>query len=357
MGSIEVIPARRLPEDYWQSWRRIQQSAPELDSPFFHPELTRLTARVRDDVETAVLLDGGRPAGFFPFQRGPRNLAQAVVGRLSEFHGVIAAPDADWTPDDLVRACGLSAWYFDHLPMTQTKFRPHVWGESASPYMDLSRGFEECRAALRASGGSLSQVERKARKMGREVGPLRFVFHANDGAVLDSLLSWKSEQHRRTGVLQVLEVPWVRDLLRDLAARDGEDFGGPLSALYAGDLLVAAHLGLRGRRVLHVWFPAYDARFEHYSPGLILLIEMAREAAARGIHRIDFGKGPERYKANFKSGDTPIGEGAVDRRRIARSLRRRWYDAKRRIRESRWKSQLEIPLRATRRLRQWTSVR
>ena len=50
-------------------------------------------------------------------------------------------------------------------------------------------------------------------------------------------------------------------LLRRLFDTRSSDFGGMLSAVYAGPHLVAAHFGLRAGPVLHWWFPVYDPNF------------------------------------------------------------------------------------------------
>ena len=210
---------------------------------------------------------------------------------------------------------------------------------------------------MRRSGSSLAQVERKARKLEREVGALRFEFHSQDPAVFSSLLDWKTAQYRRTRRLEILATSWVVNLLETVRQTDTPGFGGPLSALYAGDQLVAVHLGLRSRTALHIWFPAYNLRFERFSPGLVLLLRLAEACAARGMARIDFGHGEERYKSNFKTGHIAIAEGAVGRGFLRSTLHATWYRTKRLIRSSRWRRQLEAPLVASQKFRQWVAFR
>ncbi|MEM1187111.1 MAG: GNAT family N-acetyltransferase [Pseudomonadota bacterium] len=342
-----------MPDSHWQAWTKLVSSHDEFDSPFFRPELTRAVAAVRDDVELAVALNDDEPVAFFPFQRRGRNACQPVTGRLSEFHGVVAKPDASWSPPELMRGARLRGWHFDHLPATQTQFQPYVWGHSESPYIDLSKGYDQYRDTLKRSGSSLSQVERKRRKMAREVGELRFEVHADDDAAFELLRQWKTEQHARTGVLQIFTIDWVNRLLDDLRHCHSPEWAGVFSVLYAAGEPVAVHLGIRSRNALHIWFPAYNVAFEKYSPGLILLLDLARESAALGIERIDMGRGEERYKTNFKSADIMIAEGMIDELRANARARKAWYDVKRRIRNSGWRRQLELPLLATRRFRQW----
>ncbi len=357
MSDIRVCRADELSDAEWGAWSRIQRARPELDSPFFAPEFTRLVSGVREDVEVAVIAHGGSPVGFFPFQRGPRGVAQAVCGRLSEFHGVIAEADAPFRPGELLEACGLNSWHFDHLPVSQMQLQSCFWGESDSPYMDLSEGFDAYRTRMRSAGSSVSQAERKGRKLAREVGPLRFEQHTADAAAFESLLQWKTAQHCRTNVLQVLQIEWVRQLLERVRSCEAEGFRGLFSALYAGERLAAVHLGLQSRTAVHIWFPAYNVELEQYSPGLTLLLELARSSADQGVQRVDFGRGGERYKRDFASGSMRIAEGAIDRRWIAGPAHRRWFQTKGWIRRSPWRQHLERPLNASRRLRQWIAFR
>jgi len=356
--SYQLMKAADLREEDWAAWKQIQLSRTDLDSPFFHPGLTQLVAGVRGDVEVVRLQDGEKAVGFFPFQRDPGNKAQAITGRLCEFQGVVVGPDVLWDPEDLLRAAGLKVWHFDHLPVTQPQLAPYIWGEQDSLFMDLSKGYESYCATLKKTGCSLSQVERKRRKLIREVGPLRFEFYSEDESAFQSLVRWKTEQHKRTGFLPLFKLDWFYNLTDQLRKiRPAENFGGPLSALYAGGKLLAVHLGLQSHSAFHIWFPAYNVEFEKYSPGLILLLEMARAASDCDLQRIDFGRAGERYKANFKTGSIRIAEGAIDLRPCSARLRRQWFATKRWIRSSPYRELLERPLILTRNLRQRIAFR
>ncbi|VAX41605.1 hypothetical protein MNBD_PLANCTO02-1130 [hydrothermal vent metagenome] len=353
--TYHLCHAQNLKEEDWLLWLQIQKSRSDLESPFFHPGLTRSVANIRNDVEIVVLKHAGETVGYFPFQRCSGRVAQSVVGRLSEFHGVISKPSISFQPEEILRAAGLRSWHFDHLPVSQHQFENHTWGKSDSPYMDISEGYATYRDVVKKKGSSLSQVERKSRKMGREVGELKFEFHSNNASAFQSLIEWKSEQHQRTGVLQVMKVEWVTALLDLLRQTEFHGFKGQFSTLHAGDNLVAVHLGLRNESILHIWFPAYNVQFEKYSPGLVLLLEMAKQSAEEKLKRVDLGRGEERYKINFKTDNLQIAEGIVDTRPLSPQLRKGWFNIKRWIRTSPYRKQLEIPLKASRKLRQWNA--
>jgi CelD/BcsL family acetyltransferase involved in cellulose biosynthesis len=357
MRTVQVVSGSDLTPTQRADWARLQDSNPHLDSAFYAPDLTHLVASVRDDVEVAVMSENGEVVGFFPYQRSPGGTARPVAGRLTEFQGPIARLDLTWNATDLIRMGGLRAWYCDHLPAAQAAFLGHNWSAVASPYADLREGFAAYERLLHERGGTISQVRRKERKLAREVGPLRFEMHTADEKAFESLLAWKTAQYQRAGRLQIFTYPWTVRLLDAVRQYQSERFGGVLSALYAGDQLAAVHLGLQTNRALHIWFPTYTQALEQYSPGLILLLHLAEEAAGRGIRRIDFGPGEERYKQQFKSGDTRLLVGGVDLRMGRAFLRRGWYSLNQWVRRSRYREYLEIPINATRRYRQRLAFR
>src|SRR5262249_34428529 len=152
-------------------------------------------------------------------------------------------------------------------------------------------GFEGYAAERRATGSNvLERTEQQARRLARAAGPLSFEPHSNDPGLLSLLLTWKSDQYRRTGRPDPFAVAWNPLLLERLHAVDEPGFGGMLSVLHAGDRVVALAFGLRSRTVWHYWFPAYDRELARFSPGMVLLVKMIEEAARRGLGRLDLGK-------------------------------------------------------------------
>lgn len=339
-------------------WSEIQRATPRLDSPYFRPEFTEAVAAVRGDVEVAVLERDGAPVGFLPFQRARWNVGFPVGVKVSDFQGVVAAPGIQWDAMELIDGCGLATWHFDHLLAEQKPFAPHHYRPERSPYLDLSRGFDAWRAERRRAGSRLlDQVLRKTRKIERELGPLRFEWHTDSRAVFEQLLAWKREQLGGSEAVNVLRRPWVLALLERIRATEGEDFSGLLSALYVGDQLIGVHLGMRSRHVLHWWFPTYARDFQRYSPGLILLVELVRAACARGVERLDLGKGPESYKYSLESGSIALVEGAVDCRAAIRLSRAAWRRTRERVHASPLRGAAHIPGRAFYHLRQWFALR
>ncbi len=319
---VTVIRPSELDADLTGRWNEIIAANAEFASPYFCPEYTRAVASVRDDVHVGVMRDGEDVIGFFPFQRGRGGIGVPVGGPFTDIQGVIAVPGAEWSAGDLIRGCGMSVWQFDHVLASQKPFRPWQRVLTCSPMIDLPDGFEGYANTLRAAGSKqMQRLGQKQRGFERDEGPLRFEMQMQDTGVLGQLLEWKSRQYLDSGLVDAFDFPWTRALLENILAVQSENFGGLLSALYAGDRLAAIHMGMRSRTIWHYWIAAYTHDFARYSPALLLLVEMARTAASLGLTAIDMGKGPEEYKTWFATSAVLITEGSVELPSLARALR------------------------------------
>jgi CelD/BcsL family acetyltransferase involved in cellulose biosynthesis len=311
---MRVLDARYLADSLVDAWSDLQLAEPTLASPFFRPEFTTIVAAAREDVYVAVL-EGG---GFFPFQRSRLGVGLPVGSRLSDYHGLVAPPDANVDAVNLLEECSLSTWEFDGVVAKQRAFRPFHSVTRDSPIIDLGAGYE-AYAASRAQAGSavLEDAAKALKRLARDVGPLRFEPHVTDAKTLQLVLDWKAAQYARTGAFDIFEREWVRDVVRRVHGAATPNFGGMLSVLSAGGEPVAVHLGLRSATIWHSWLPAYDPARARYSPGTILLTEMAKAAPELGLTAIDLGKGDALYKSRFANGAVTVASGVVERLSIA----------------------------------------
>ncbi len=302
------------------AWSRFQSQSWEsggqaLANPFLAPQFTEAVGRFRRDVRIAVISERGEPAAFFPFERSALGVGRAVGLGLSDCQGLVHRPGFRWDAGELLRACGLAVWEFDHLVGGQPPFEAGATGSFPSPVMDVDRGYEAYLAHLRGHAPKFTRTTlAKERKLGREAGEVSYVHDERDPAVLRRLMAWKSAQYRRTGRSDRFARPWIVQLVEHLLNSRDETFAGVLSVLSAGGRPVAAHFGLRSDRVLACWFPAYDPAFAKYSPGLVLHLRMAEGAAAEGLSYLDLGRGEKDYKESLKTRELTVHEGWVTRR-------------------------------------------
>jgi CelD/BcsL family acetyltransferase involved in cellulose biosynthesis len=314
-------------------WHSMQDRTASLANPFLSPEFAMAVDRVRPDARVAVLSDGPEIAGFFPFQRRRFGVGIPIGAGLNNCQGVVHAPGAEWSAVELLRTCKLSVWHFDCLAAGQRPFERYAAAVVSVPVIDLANGFDAYQEKLRVRSPKFwKDLDRKTRRLEREVGPPRLKVDSRDVGELRTLMRWKSEQYRRTGWIDFFDRPWLVDLVDDLFSThsDQSGFGGLLSVLYAGRNLVAAHFGLRYGHVYAGCYPAYDPSSGKYSPGLIHRLREVEGMAALGIHLIDLGRGSEHYKQTLKNDDLVIAEGMAVRGQLlgaahrARSGAVRW---------------------------------
>ncbi len=300
-------------------WRQIRSRRPDLDNPFLSLEFVLAVGRIRPEARVAVVEDGGRVVAFFAFERRPLGLAVPIGAGLSDSQAIICEPDIDVDVHELLGQCGLAAWRFDHLVGTQRAMVGSNVIEYASPIIDVSGGFE---AYVSSAGHFFHHIFKKERKIGREIGPVRFGFGVDDDEALNMMMAWKSEQYRRTGRPDRFASKATVQLVRELAATSAPDLTGTLITLHAGDRLVAVEFSLRSETIIAGWFPAYDREFSRYSPGSVHMLRTIEAAGLAGLQRYDLGKGDEQYKRELMTDDLQVCEGWVVRPVLLGYLRR-----------------------------------
>ena len=351
MTRYRVAHPREFDANLRTRWAEIQAADPIFASPYFHPAFTECVAAVREDVRITVLEDANTIVGFFPHQRARFGRGKPVGGALSDYHGVVCAEGAEWTPRELLSGSGLNVFDFDHLVVGKRELHAVQTTKFESPIMELSGGYDRYASGRQKAGSKLiSKTDGLARKLVRDHAQWRFELHSTDRDVLRILMRWKSEQYRKSGLRDVFAVPWIPDLMELLVSRSEPGFAGLLSVLWLQDRPIAIHMGMRSAKVWHYWFPSFDRNFEKYSPGNILLLQMAMAAASIGLQVIDLGKGDASYKSRLANGAAPLLEGRFEIPSFyncVRSLRRGAEDLMERNRLAR---AIGIPLRALRRL-------
>jgi CelD/BcsL family acetyltransferase involved in cellulose biosynthesis len=349
--NIRTVTFDRLSEDELTAWKAIQRAEPALASPYFRPEFAQIIHAVRNNVEVAVLEAAGKPVGFFPFERGWGNRGRPIGTWLSDYHGVIIRQDVELDPIALLRGCGLSSWQFNHLVCPNSSFAKYVIQTAASPYVDLSQGFNAYEESLPRH--VRSEAARRRRKVEREIGPLRFEPNVRDSAVLSTLLAWKTEQYKRYYQPNHLGLHWVREMLETILERRGDDFTAIMPALYYGDKVIAIAYYLRSHNVLHSWITSYDRAAACYAPGLQLIFDVLKLAADSGVSVVDFGRGEEKYKQIFKTGETQVAEGAIDVSMLRTAFRSIWLTTGERVRTSPLSRPAKVPVRVARHIKYW----
>ncbi len=325
---VDIVDASQLCGEIADSWSAIRSQNLHLASPYFDPEFTKAVARVRRDVEIAIVRNGmDEIVSFLPYQRICSQSAEPVGGRLNDAHGIIA--DSRQSLVDVVtqvmRVARLRSFGFHAVPRRDPQLARFEFNEIQSHHIDLRDGWSAYKDWSRAKTMIFRRQGQKTRALERNVGPIRFEFDCTNAEALERLIELKREKYQRTKTFDILSVNWTSDLLREISNIDTHGFKGILSTLSAGDHLVAAHFGMISGNILHYWFPVFDPYFSKYSPGTELLLRVAQTASTQGIGKVDLGYGDDSYKYKFCNGTESMSCGKVVSNRLAFRLAKQQY--------------------------------
>lgn len=310
----EIIRSNELDRHLTHVWDTLQDVSDDFSSPFFSHGFASAIGRHRGDVRIAILRNDGEIYGFLPFHLRPGKCAAPVGGQICDYHGVIGkVPDTDYRGGRLMRDCGLTSYDFNHGLVSQPILSTNAFSFSDSHRADLREGIERWKDIVGAQSKQLSTLMRKSRKIEREFGALNFVQNDTSEKAWEEFVSWKDKSLRGQGAAGFPGPSWLCKLLEDIRRVDEPRFGGRFSTLYAGDRLIAAHLGVISHRAWHWWYPTYDPSIPQFSPGLMLLFHCVEEAGRMGLDELDFGRGTQRYKMQFGTNSRQLCEGSLER--------------------------------------------
>ncbi len=306
---VTVVRPGDLGAEEARVWAGFQQESPVTLSPFMSLAFAQAVDRCCPSARVAVVEDGGKIQAFLPYQLGSRAMGRPIGSPMNDLQGFIqsAAPiDARW----VVRKAGLRGWRFGQAPAEQCALIPYHYDGTLIQALaiDLSAGYE---SYFNARSKSLAtKIMRQRRSLERRIGAVRLEWHTSSPAEsLKQLIAWKASKYH--GTERLFSDPAARSLLQELSTAEGENCRGVVSVLSAGGRPVAINLGLTGPRGLAGWFAAYDHDLGRFSPGTLLILAVAEEAAARGISYYDLGYGQHSYKLRLANTSYPVAGGAV----------------------------------------------
>jgi CelD/BcsL family acetyltransferase involved in cellulose biosynthesis len=313
---IEVLAPQDLDDADVAAWTRLQGDE-ALGSPFLSPRWVQTLARCggpdRTQLKIARLQEDGEVVGFMP-ARVARSTALPPGAPLCDYQGLIAERRLRLDPREVVHAFGVARFDFDKLLADQAMFRSFARGGSCSQVIDLRQGYNAYEADRRAAGTDiLKDCAKKRRKLEREHGEVVFTAASASQGDFDQLIAWKRAQYATTGQTDIFEAGWPLDVLRTLFKSEDADYRATLFTLHVDGRPVAAHLALCTPKIAHAWFIAHDDAFGRYSPGVILITEVIRWAAARGMDELDLGPGDYRFKLSLANRTRDVSHGFVGR--------------------------------------------
>ncbi len=300
-----------MSESDWEAWAKIRANTPDLRSPYFHPDYTRLLAELRPDVRVVCQYDNdGTPIAFLPIQG--RKFARPVGAPMSDYHAIITNQD-HITYSNLLSGTGIGAYHYSCASDVKRLGIAQVLTRSQTAAIDIPTTAEDWRASRDGSyRRHLKSNRRRSRKAEENIGPKRIELFSRNIDVYAALIKWKREKFSQTGKYDVLSADWTQSLIRSLWERDQKsDLRCDMHALYFGDRLAAIDLGLSDGKIFHSWMVAYDDELSEYAPGIQLLEGLIDASAETKYSRIDMGEGLDGYKRHYATASEEVVAGLV----------------------------------------------
>jgi CelD/BcsL family acetyltransferase involved in cellulose biosynthesis len=315
-------------------WARFQKSSPELQNPFFSLTFAQAVDRHRPNARVAVVEDNGEIQAFLPFDVGPQGIGRPIGDPMNNLQGFISE-GATVDARRVIRKSGLRGWRYTAAPAEQRALAAHHYGGTLveAPLIDLSAGYESYFASR--SKNFTADFGKQWRSLERRVGPASLEWGSTAPEHIRQLIDWKSARYG--GTRELFAESAARSILEELSVSSSEECGGVVAVLRAGDRVLAVRSSLTCPGVASGWFTGHDPEMKKFSPGKLILLATAEEAARRGITRFELGAGQDAYKSRLSNGSYPVAGGAVwviPGERAARGLYRRLY-LERQVRTSR----------------------
>jgi len=312
LAKLTICKPKEVGAEDRQRWADAGQATIIWNSPFLHPQFAVLVAEQRPDTRVLIAEDQKGHRAWFAFHRYKGNLARPVGAPISDHQGMIAEPGFSAVTTDVLAEAGIGALPFsawsEPRPVME-KFSTHV---ESSHLVDLSQGPDHYFAQQQQQHHKyFKKMRQRARGVLRDYGSAEFVPNVRDHSLLNLLFSWKHQQFKRTGKLDVLRIQWVRALLETAFVSRHPHFQTVLFGYRIGNTWAAAELGLLANGVYHSWIAAYDDTFARVSPGLLLLHGVIEQAPELGITQIDLGRGHDHYKKYYASAYLPLKSGCL----------------------------------------------
>ncbi|HLV64169.1 MAG TPA: GNAT family N-acetyltransferase [Polyangiaceae bacterium] len=299
-----------------------------------HPEFVRTWYRIYRGVHEPVLAVSRAPsgalAGVLPLVELDGRLTHAAPDDCP-YHVWISAPDLgnEFMPDAMVAldaALGPMRLELCFLPPST----PRAWLEGRSPAAsraelafasrrvlrvdnpDAVREYVRGKSRLRTTMGKLKRTGnvrfrrvRAPHEIASVLAACEPMFEVRYGA-MHGILPFRDDPLRRKFLLAQAEVPGLMHVT--VLERDGE--------------ILAAHMGPAGKRELSISGIVYSEFEARYSPGALLLLELAVLLSQEGYELLDFTPGDDEYRARFSTTNEPVYGLTLHADRLRREARR-----------------------------------
>jgi CelD/BcsL family acetyltransferase involved in cellulose biosynthesis len=229
---------------------------------------------------------------------GPVGVPEARAGFAKELWAGMLGRD-DWRQADLRGLPEHSAWLTElreaaaHHGLMVEEIEDQ---NGVAPFLDLPSTWDEY--LVQVPSKLRHEIRRKAKKLEADTGPFG-VETATDETLLP-LLDRFVELHRMSeGPKGVFMVPGMEIFFRRLGQTFCERGVFRLTFIRVRDELAAGTIGFSFAGTYSLYNSAFDRKWQHLAPGMVLVAEDIRQAIEEDCSMFDFLKGDYAYKYRF----------------------------------------------------------
>lgn len=143
-----------------------------------------------------------------------------------------------------------------------------------------------------------SKQRRQRRRLGKE-GTLVFEI-VDEAEAIDNVVQWVAANKGKWVEQTDRVMRASEDLFVEAAVHEAHRAGTLYMAVLRLDgSIIAADLGIRYRDCLYSWLSAFDADWQNYSPGRVVLEDSIKWSFANGVKTFDLLSGADRFKFDW----------------------------------------------------------
>lgn len=339
---VNILTPSELTEGDWKEWARLSKIGAVVKTPYANPLYIKTIAHTVPNAMIARFSEfheqGERACGYLAYQiRG--NVLQPLGAPLTDYLdlGFVGDCDQVFPPSLIIKALealllAAEASHFEGVGLLGIKsheqelvigLQSNLISVSAQTrrVAKIGSGYEHWYNAQNSDHHKFfKNIRRCQRNLERDFPDAQYEWRRVDKSLLTWVIERKREQYSRSHYHDIFSCGWTRDLLTALSESSNDELELMAGVISIDNQVIAAEIALSTEDHLHLWYPAYDDAYARYSVGMVLVLEIIKDAASRGVSYVDFGTGSEAYKIPFT---TKINDCV---RMLLKSPKRKFFD-------------------------------
>lgn len=300
--TARLVKAEELKPTEEAIWRKMCDQNVLFKSPVLGPEFFKVVSQVRDDAFVAIFERNGEIIGFLGHHRRPNGFARPIGAPFSDYTALITPPNPKLDMKIALELADIAK--FQTIGLVD----PYQVCDELGGIEDEAFGLDLTinDAANNAGKKQRKNVNRLRRHLSEDCGETKFVFDDRCPNNFKKMMDLKKTQAKLTGIHDFLSPNWVEEMMSILYNADRSGLHGCLLSLYAGEVPVAFHFGLRLGSRMHPWVATFDTDYFKYSPGQIFLMDCKQPLLENAIEYYDLSTGAKHYKDTFTNTTFPV---------------------------------------------------